>query len=127
MNAARIASAKGAEQFLLVSSVGANVNSGNFYLKLKGEIEQEIRKLTIPSVSIFRPSVLLGKRDEFRVFERFGQVTIQLLSPLIPERYRGINAETVARAMLAASKQGRQGVHIYHFKEIRELAGGRKL
>lgn len=62
VHAARFCAEAGVGQFLLVSSVGADSNSNNFYLKLKGEVEDAVKRMNIPSVSIFRPSVLLGKR-----------------------------------------------------------------
>ena len=69
VNTARFCEETGCPVFSLVSSVGADSKSKNFYLKLKGEVEDKIREMNIESVSIFRPSMLLGKRKEFRFAE----------------------------------------------------------
>lgn len=122
VNAAKICAASGVSQFLLVSAVGANSGSGNFYLKLKGEVEDAINKWHIPSVSVFRPSMLLGKRAEFRFAERLSQAPMKLLSFLIPSKYKPIEAHDVAKAMIAASKSGRPGFKVYHFNEMMQLS-----
>jgi len=114
VNAARFCAETGCPHFLLVSSVGANSKGGNFYIKLKGEVEDKVRSIGIPSVSIFRPSMLLGNRQESRPMETIAQVISKPLSFLFPSRYKPIAAEDVAHAMIAASKQDKPGFHIYH-------------
>jgi uncharacterized protein YbjT (DUF2867 family) len=118
VNAARFCAETGCPHFLLVSSVGANSKGGNFYIKLKGEVEDQVRNLSIPSVSIFRPSMLLGKRPESRPMEAIAQAISKPLSILFPSQYKPIAAKDVAKAMIAACKQDKQGFHIYHFKEM---------
>ncbi len=112
----------GCRHFLLVSSVGANSKGGNFYLKLKGEVEEKVQTFGIPSVSIFRPSMLLGNRQESRPAEAIAQVLSKGLTFLFPSKYKPVAAETVAKAMVAACKEEKPGFQIYHFKEIMELA-----
>ena len=121
VNAARFCTETGCRHFLLVSSVGANSKGGNFYIKLKGEVEDQVRSISIPSVSIFRPSMLLGKRQESRPLETIAQVMMKPLSFLFPSRYKPIAAEAVAKAMIAACKQDKPGLHIYHFKEMKSM------
>jgi uncharacterized protein YbjT (DUF2867 family) len=123
VNAARFSAEAGCNSFLLVSSVGADSKSGNFYLKLKGEVEDTISTMSIPSVSIFRPSMLLGNRQESRPMETVAQVISKAVSFLFPSKYKPIAAENVAKAMVAASKVDKPGISIYHFAEIKELAG----
>src|SRR5439155_15401355 len=96
--------AAGAKQFILVSSVGADPKSGNFYLRVKAQVEKVVSAQPFESVHIFRPSLLTGKRAEWRLTEaaaiaaaRVGQVA--LLGKL--RKYRPIAADTVAAAMLA--------------------------
>jgi uncharacterized protein YbjT (DUF2867 family) len=122
VTAAKICAEAGIKQFLLVSSIGAESSSGNFYLKLKGEVEDVIRKLPIPSISIFRPSMLLGKRQESRPTETFGQAIMGSLSFLIPDNYKPIKAEKVANSMLAASKSNQKGLKIYGYSEMIQLS-----
>lgn len=123
VNAARFCAETGCKQFLLVSSVGANSKGGNFYIKLKGEVEDLVQSISIPSVSIFRPSMLLGKREESRPMEAFAQAMSKSLSFLFPSKYHPIAAEDVAKAMVAASKQDKPGFLIYHFAEMKALQG----
>lgn len=80
VNAANAGIENGFKRFLLVSSVGANTSSGNFYLKTKGSVEEAISKLAFESVHIFRPSLLLGDRNEFRAAEKFAQGAMQTFS-----------------------------------------------
>ena len=121
VNAARFCKETGCPAFLLVSSVGADSRSKNFYLKLKGEVEDKLREMKIASVSVFRPSMLLGKRNEFRFGEEVAKAISAPLSFLFPSKYKPVKAENVARAMIAASKKGIPGFHVYHYKEMMEL------
>jgi uncharacterized protein YbjT (DUF2867 family) len=121
VNAARICALEGCEKFLLVSSVGANSKSNNFYLKLKGEVENAVRDLGLKSVSVFRPSMLLGERKEFRAGELLGKALAVPLSFLFPANYRPIPGINVAKAMIAASKSGLPGFHVYHYNEMLRL------
>jgi uncharacterized protein YbjT (DUF2867 family) len=108
----------GAPHFLVVSSVGADSKSNNFYLKLKGEVEDELEKMKISSVSVFRPSMLLGKREEVRAGEIIAKIMTVPVSFLLPSRFRPINANQVAKAMIALSKVDESGLRIYHYKEM---------
>ncbi len=121
VKASQICSETGVKQFLLVSSVGASSQSNNFYLKLKGEVEDEISRQSIPSISIFRPSMLLGKRNESRPMETIAQVVSKPLSLLFPSKYKPIPAEDVARAMVAAGRKNNPGINIYHYREMMDL------
>lgn len=123
LTAARFCAEAGCPHFLLISSVGANSQARNFYLRLKGEVEDAIRQTGIPAISILRPSLLMGRRKEFRTAERLGQMLAGFFAFLIPSKYKPVAAATVAKAMLAAAKNAGMGHRIYHFNEIRELAG----
>jgi len=123
VNAAKCCEETGCKSFLLVSSVGADSHSSNFYLKLKGEVEDKISSMSIPSISIFRPSILLGNRQESRPMESIAQVVSKGLTFLFPSKYKPIEAEDVAKAMVAAEKAGKMGVSIYHLKEMKSLLG----
>ncbi len=103
-------------QFQLVSSGGADALSNNFYLKLKGEIERDIFDLNLPAALIFRPSLLLGKRNEFRFGERIAQVLMPLF--LFSKNYKPIEAKRVAQEMNAYSKLSITGNHIIPNKEL---------
>jgi uncharacterized protein YbjT (DUF2867 family) len=122
---ARLASEAGARQFVLVSSVGANARSRNFYLRVKGETEDAVSALPFEAVHVFRPSFLVGKRAEPRPGEGAGIAATGALSFLFAgplKRYRPIEAVKVARAMVRSSIEGRPGCHVYHWPEIMALA-----
>ena len=121
VNAARFCAESGVSRFLLVSSVGADSQSKNFYLRLKGEVEDGIRRLSVPSTAIFRPSMLLGRRNESRPMETVAQVVSKPLAFLFPLKYKPIRAIDVARAMVAASLQNHPGFRIYHYREMMAL------
>lgn len=121
---ARFALEKGYTQYALVSAIGARANSSNFYLSLKGETEDGVAALQFPSLYIFRPSLLLGKRKESRAGEKIGQAVMPVLSFLLAgslAKYKPVQASDVAAAMIAASKTGKRGVNIYTYNEIRSL------
>jgi uncharacterized protein YbjT (DUF2867 family) len=123
VNAARACLETKCEHFLLVSSVGANVQSNNFYLKLKGEVEDAIQKISIPSISIFRPSVLLGRRKESRIGEHIGQTLMKVVSPLLGgkrSKYKPIAAKDVAAAMIKAAKKRERGYHVYEYQDMNQ-------
>jgi uncharacterized protein YbjT (DUF2867 family) len=123
VKAAMFCAETGCKQFLLVSSVGANSKGGNFYLKLKGEVEDKVKSIGIQSVSIFQPSMLLGKRQESRPAEATVQAISKSLAFLFPSKYKPIAAGMVAKAMIAASKLDKPGFHIYQFREMKALQG----
>ena len=121
VNMAKAAHAVGVQGFWLVSSVGANSRASNFYLRLKGEVEEVVNAMGLEQVGIFQPSILLGKRAESRPAERLGQWLMPLLAPLMPSRYRPIQAGQVAKAMVAAAMQGRPGTQVWQYKEMRGI------
>jgi uncharacterized protein YbjT (DUF2867 family) len=123
---ARLASRHRAGQFLLVSALGANRQSRVFYNRVKGEVEEAVRKLPFDGVHIFRPSLLLGDRRESRPGERLAILAGRALGfvfvgPL--GKYRPIAARAVAAAMVRIAKEAARGVHVYESDRIRALAG----
>ncbi|MGO4293818.1 NAD(P)H-binding protein [Chitinophaga sp. RAB17] len=121
---ARIAYEQGVSQFALMSSIGADPHARNFYLRTKGETEEAIQSLRFRGLYIFRPSVLIGSRKEFRLGERIGKYLIQLFYFLLQGRwkkYRGIKAATVANAMIAATKHADTGVSIFESDAIQSM------
>ena len=125
LRAAQEALKAGAERFIVVSSVGADPNSKNFYLRTKGELEAELAKLPFRAVHILRPSLLIGKRQEFRLGESI-VITIAPVLDLLtlgPLRgYHAIKAQTVGRAMVGAAKQEKAGTFVYEYDAIVNLA-----
>ena len=108
----------GATQFLLVSAIGADPAARVFYSRVKGETEADVRKLRYPATQIFRPSLLLGERAEFRLGERIAMKTAPLLSWLLLgrlRRYRPIHADVVARAMTRIALEAPRGPNVFEY------------
>ena len=127
VNAATIAAKFGVQIFVLVSAIGANAKSSNFYLKLKGMVEEKISAEAIPSIYIMQPSLLLGERAEKRLGERIAQAVFPALSTLMFgkfAKYKAINAEDVAKAMLMGAKENSNGIHILTYTAMMKLATG---
>ena len=121
---AEITAQKSASQFLVVSSMGADASSMFFYNKVKGEMEQHVKAQPFKAVHIFRPSLLLGEREEHRTGEVFASKIMKPLSRLMVgplEKYKPIEAETVAKGMLYAASQDQRGVHIHLSDDIAGL------
>ncbi len=117
--------AAGTTQFLLVSSMGADPQSGNFYLRVKAQLEKAITGRSFESVHIFRPSFLIGSREEFRLGESLGVAASRAFQFALAgklRKYRAIAATTVAAAMAVAAREAKPGRHIYHYDEIVALA-----
>ncbi len=109
------------DRFMLVSSIGADSKSKNFYLKIKGEVEDELNQRKIKIRGVFQPSLLLGKRQEKRFGEGLARVIMPLFNFLIPFKYKAVEAKVVARAMVQASKSQIEKFKVYQYKEMTEL------
>jgi uncharacterized protein YbjT (DUF2867 family) len=122
---AKLAAQNGVEQFLLVTSIGANSRSAIFYSRVKGEVEAAIRSLPFRAIHIFRPSILLGSRAEIRLGEKIGQMVMSVLAFLFIgalRKYRPIAASAVAAAMLKVAKMNQPGIHVHESDRIQALA-----
>ncbi len=121
--AARLGLANGATHYLLVSSIGANAQSRAFYTRIKGEVESAILSLPYRSVTIARPSLLLGPRAEYRLGERIAK----RLAFLVPARYKPIDAHAVAAALVRVAKEDIPGRRILESRELRRLAAAEQI
>jgi uncharacterized protein YbjT (DUF2867 family) len=122
--AAKLAKAQGARQYLIVTAMGANKESGIFYNRVKGEVEEKIGGLQFSSYHIFRPSLLLGERSETRIGEAIAQKLMPLFSFLLVgglKKYKPIQGSTVARAMQNIARQQLAGKHIYPSDQLQEI------
>lgn len=114
---ARASLAAGAQQFLVISAVGASTVSPSFYSRVKGRMEAAVSALGFDAVHILRPSLLLGERAEKRPAEDLAQKLSPYLTPLFAgplARYRPIAASEVAEAMLGLALRGQPGAHVHH-------------
>lgn len=108
---AQIAHENGATQYAVVTAMGSDEKSMFFYNRVKGQLEDELKKIPYDGLYIFRPSMLLGKRDEFRAGENIAKILMKLVRPLLPQNTRAIHASQVAETMFYHVKQTLPGIH----------------
>jgi uncharacterized protein YbjT (DUF2867 family) len=116
--------ANSVKRYLIVSAMGASAKSGIFYNRVKGEMETAVSQLNISQIEVFRPSLLMGDRKEKRGGEKIAQAVMGTLGflfagPLL--KYKGIHADVVAKAMIKASKEDRQGFTVYESGEMQRM------
>ena len=120
---AKIAKANSLNSFVFVSSGYADSKSSGDYLKYKGEVEEELKRLKFPKLGIMRPSFLLGDRKEKRIGEKIGIFVFNLLSPLFLgplKKMKPIHSEIVARSMIKFANEDLQK-NTFESNEIAEL------
>ena len=119
----QIAKSNSVNSFVFVSSGYADPKSSGDYLKFKGEVEEELKRLNFPKLGIMRPSFLLGDRKEKRVGEKIGIFVFKLLSPLFLgplKKMKPIHSETVAKAMISSANENLKK-NVFESNEIAEL------
>lgn len=107
----------GARHLLVISAMGARVDSSVFYNRVKGETEQALIAQNWPQLTLARPSLLLGSRHEFRLGERLAAPLMRWL----PGKYRGIHATALARALWRLALEDGNGVRVAESDELRRL------
>jgi len=115
---ARLARTAGVASYALVSSLGANAKSRTFYLRTKGETERDLAGAGFASLTVVRPSLIGGERDERRWGEALGLKLFAALAPLLPRRYRIAPAERIAARLLASVISAQPGVRIVESEAI---------
>ena len=123
---AKIAKDNLIKSFIFISSIYANQNSSGDYVKFKGLVEEELKKLNFSNLGILRPSFLMGDRKENRVGEKIGVLTFRLLSPLLLgplKKMRPINSEKVAKAMIKIANENLEKT-VFESDEIVEFTSG---
>src|SRR5690606_11908511 len=114
---ARAALAGGVRHVLVVTALGADARSSVFYNRVKGELEEALSELPFSALPIVRPSLLLGRREQTRLGERLAAP----LARLLPKSYRGIEAATVARALVRLAREPAAGRRVVLSKELHAL------
>ncbi|GLC88023.1 oxidoreductase [Lysinibacillus piscis] len=122
---ASLAKKRGIPHLLVITAMGANEGSSFYYNRVKGKLEHDLIELGLPRLSIIRPSLLLGERDEFRLGEKVGEKIFGILKPLFVgplKRARAIEASQVAKAMIViALYEKSQPVYIYSSQQLAKL------
>ena len=120
---AKIAKSNSVSSFIFVSALYANSKSSGDYIRFKGLVEEELKRLNFPKLVIMRPSFLLGNRKEKRVGEKIGILVFKILSPLLLgpiKKMRPIHSATVAKAMIKVANEDLQK-NTFESNEIAEL------
>lgn len=121
--AAKIAAANNVKECVLISAAGANPQSKIFYSKMKGELEQAVRKLPFETIHIIKPGMLSGERSDVRTGEKLG-ISIMSVLGLIPGlgSLKPIDGGQVATAMINATFRPVVGIHVYPMGQVFKLA-----
>jgi uncharacterized protein YbjT (DUF2867 family) len=122
-NVAKIAAENGVKNLVLLSSAGANAKSSIFYSRMKGELDEAVKELSFNHISVIRPSMLTGKRKEFRLGEKIFTPLAYVLN-IIPfaRKYRPIKDSIVARAMINSVQKNQTCYQVYELNEVFKLA-----
>ena len=116
----------GTNQFNIITAIGSNPNSSFYYNRIKGKVEEKLRAVGFTALNIFRPSLLIGNREEHRVGEKLAIAGSKVFNPFLfgPfKKYRGIKSEDVAMAMMVVGlDQSCQGMNIFESDKIQSLA-----
>ncbi len=121
---AQIGHKNGVSQYHIVSALGANATASNFYLKTKGQVEEDLKKEGLQRLCIYQPAFLTGDRKESRTVEKILIPLMKLIDPLLLgglKKFRSIAAATVAQAMFKQSLITQEGVFVYPSDKITEL------
>lgn len=122
---AKIGQSNGATKFSFVSALGANEKSNNFYMQMKGRVEEDIKALNFEELYIMRPALITGNRNESRPAERFASGFFRIINPLLRgslKKYRSIDGKTIAQALVKTAGIDYPGVHTYNTEQIKQLA-----
>lgn len=122
LNFAQKAKENGIENYVLVSSVGANSKSFIFYSRMKGELDEAVSKIGFKNLTILRPASLTGKRREKRIAEVISVTILNFLTGIVMKNYRPISDRTVAKAMINAALFPNNKKTIWEGHEIFDLA-----
>jgi uncharacterized protein YbjT (DUF2867 family) len=107
---------EGAETFALVSAIGASANSSFFYPRTKGEIERDIKLVGFKSLTILRPSIIAGKRDDSRFAEGVALCLSRMLAPILPKKFHMNPATKIGAVLVESIVEAEPGCH-YRYAE----------
>lgn len=118
---AKMALANGAKRFSIITAMGADRTSLFYYNRVKGEIEESLKKMGYETLLIFRPSLLVGKRADARFGEVAGEWLMKVFQFIIPAKYRSIEADKVAEAMVSITSSNVKGTLVYESDLMQEF------
>lgn len=98
----KAAHSAGVERYAIVSAMGASPDSRSFYYRTKGEVERDIQEIGFTSLTICRPSLISGERNEARAAEGAALTFLRLLAPILPKKYHVNPADVIAASLIEA-------------------------
>jgi uncharacterized protein YbjT (DUF2867 family) len=116
---------KGCNTVSIISSMGAKASSSIFYSSVKGQMEEAVKQINFKSLSILRPSIIAGQRNEKRFGEKIGLVVMKVMNPLLIgslKNYKSIRASDIAKALVNSAIIQKSGTTVYLSDEIKKLA-----
>ncbi|MDO6759492.1 NAD(P)H-binding protein [Tamlana sp. 2_MG-2023] len=125
VTAAKLSKENNISTFLVISAMGANVNSAVFYYKTKGEMERDVFQQNIKNTFVLRPSLIGGEREEQRTLEKIGLAVFKVIQPLFVgplKNYRVIEPETIAQGMINLANSSSQTKSIITSHDIKSLS-----
>jgi uncharacterized protein YbjT (DUF2867 family) len=124
VTAAKLCKENGISTFLVISSVGANPESGMFYTKIKGEMQRDVLAQKVEKTYIFQPSLITGDRKENRFIENFAKQAMKIMNYALIgslKKYQSITPESIASAMIIVSNNGYEKI-VIESNEIKRIA-----
>ena len=118
LQVAQLARSRGARSCIVVSALGADASSRFFYSRTKGALEADLQTLEFPSLTLLRPGLIGGERDERRPLERATSIALRTLGPILPRSFRINPAIEIARAIVAAAVRSEPGLHIVPSRDL---------
>lgn len=118
---AKLAKKQGIQQFFVISAIGANPTSRVFYSRVKGEMEEALKAVQLPALHIFRPSLLIGQRPEFRFGEKAAEIARPIYTPFLQgklKKFKPIEGKLVAKAMYESAKAEQTGTIVYEWEQM---------
>lgn len=117
---ARLVQCRGAARFALTSTMAANAGSRFLYMRTKGELEERLKELRFPSLTLVRPGLIGGQREETRTVERVAAAILSTFAPVLPRRYRISPVAGIAQVLIDASVEGALGCQIIESDRLAE-------
>lgn len=118
LRVAQLARQHGAQSYALNSALGADAASRVFYSRTKGELEHALKALDYPSLTLVRPGLIGGAREESRPAEQLAVRFSEWMRPVLPQRFRVVHAERIAHHLLVAALAAPPGVHVLEPQQI---------
>lgn len=121
---AQLARQNGVIQFHVVSSIGANKDSSFFYVRTKGQLEDDLKKVGLQTLHIYQPSMLIGERKGYRAIENLYGAIFRIIDPILIgglKKYRSVKGAKVAQAMYIKSLEHATGTFTYTSDQINNI------